>query len=178
MQKGLHILINQKRREFEFFGFARHATVFRGETVGWPQLPHPVLEAYQSMDWALDRSPRKVPTTIPTSLIPGEEWENSRLHFESLPVAYCKPRTAANWQPFRHRRRQVLAGQRRSRHDDRRMRTLDPNAPVVNGRYRATQSGFGLLTRGYIAFTSSHEHNVNNGHTRRTVSRAFRTTCV
>jgi hypothetical protein len=55
---------------------------------------------------------------------------------------------------------------------------LDPNAPVVNGRYRATQSGFGLLTRGYIAFTSSHEHNVNNGHTRRTVSRAFRTTCV
>jgi hypothetical protein len=36
---------------------------------------------------------------------------------------------------------------------------------VVNGRFRATQSGFGLLTRGYIAFTSSHEHNVNNGHT-------------
>src|SRR5216683_1360616 len=55
---------------------------------------------------------------------------------------------------------------------------IDPNAPVVNGRYRATQSGFGLLTRGYIAFTSSHKHNVNNGHTRRTVSRAFRTTCV
>jgi hypothetical protein len=42
---------------------------------------------------------------------------------------------------------------------------VDPNAPVVNGRSRATQSGFGLLTRGYIAFTSSHEHNVNNGHT-------------
>jgi hypothetical protein len=45
-----------------------------------------------------------------------------------------------------------------------RVSLIDPNAPVVNGRYRATQSGFGLLTRGYIAFTSSHEHNVNNGH--------------
>jgi hypothetical protein len=49
----------------------------------------------------------------------------------------------------------------------------DPNAPVVNGRYRATQSGFGLLTRGYIAFTSSHEHNVNNGHTRKPLAEHF-----
>jgi hypothetical protein len=74
MHKEQHILINQKRREFEFFGFARPATVSRGETVGWLQLPHRALEAYQSMDWALDRSSRNVPITIPTFRIPGQVW--------------------------------------------------------------------------------------------------------